>query len=482
MRCGFTCVFLFLCVVAGFAQETPDTAQELARMRSELQETRAQLADSVRQVSELRQSLEELRSQVNANPSARTTASSSPSASAADQDVGFLAAKVSELHQDKIESASKFPVKISGLVLFNAYGNSGPVDIQDVPSLAFPGTPGTSNGGIGATLRQTLIGISTTGPKLFGAQSSADVSIDFAGGSPTTPYGVTAGLMRMRTSNVRLSWPTTTLTFGQDTPFFSPLSPTSYATLLEPALSWSGNLWVWTPQIEIERKAALNDHSSLLFQGGLLDPLTEEPPPFQGRDPTSGERTRTPGIAGRVAYDRTEGIPFTLGFGGYRAEQRHDFLPEFASWTVNADFKASFGNRAQLSGEWYRGLAAGGLGGGIWTSVVYPDTSEPATAVHPLRSIGGWTQLKILPAPRFEINAAAGQDENFGQDLRFFPNPATEYGNIAFQKNRTEFVNLIYKPNSVLLFSTEYRRLFTLQANGTSASGNHLNLAAGVRF
>jgi hypothetical protein len=76
--------------------------------------------------------------------------------------------------------------------------------------------------------------------------------MDFGGGNPTTSYGVTAGLIRMRTANVRLDWEKTSLNVGQDALFFSPLSPTSYASLREPALSWAGNLWVWTPQIEIE--------------------------------------------------------------------------------------------------------------------------------------------------------------------------------------------------------------------------------------
>jgi hypothetical protein len=61
---------------------------------------------------------------------------------------------------------------------------------------------------------------------------------------------------------------------GQDNLFFSPLSPTSYATVLEPAMSWSGNLWVWTPAIEVTHRFHLNDASSLVLQGGVLDPLT----------------------------------------------------------------------------------------------------------------------------------------------------------------------------------------------------------------
>jgi len=141
-----------------------------------------------------------------------------------------------------------------------------------------------------------------------------------------------------------------------------------------------------------------------------------------------------------------------------------------------------FGKYLELSGEWYDGQAVGGLGGGIWTSVVYPESSAPYTAIHPLRSTGGWLQLKVRPVRRFQINGAVGQDENFGENLRFFPTPFAGPYFIALKKNHTDFVNFIYEPNSFLLFAVEYRHLFTAPALGESASGDHLNLAAGVRF
>src|SRR6185369_599899 len=121
----------------------------------------------------------------------------------------------------------------------------------------------------------------------------------------------------------------------QDVPFFSPLSPTSYATLLEPAMSWAGNLWVWTPEIELEHRVPLYEHTSLVMQGGVLDPLTEEYPPFQGRNPTAGEASRYPAIAGRIALDRSEADhPLTIGFGAYRARQQYEAFDPITSWTV----------------------------------------------------------------------------------------------------------------------------------------------------
>ncbi len=490
-------IFIAVCLVSTslVAQDTSATAEQLARLNRELEETRSGLAESRREIEELRQSLQALRDQLQANQSAENKPSPSseieshgpalaePSTASADQDVGFLAAKINELHQDKVESTSKYPVKLSGLVLFNAYRNSGSLDVQDLPNLAFPRFPGSPDGSLGATLRQTVLGIEATGPRLFGAHSSANVEVDFGGGSPTTAYGITAGLVRLRTAQVALDWKKTSLHMGQDTPFFSPLSPTSYATVLEPAMSWSGNLWVWTPQIEAEHRLTLSSDSSLLLQGGLLDPLTEETPPFQGVVPTAGEATRVPALAGRIAFDRSSAAryPFSVGFAGYRARQRYQTFNQIDSWTLNSDLKILLGKHVEFSGEWYDGQAVGGLGGGIWSSVIFPEPLGPHTSVHPLRSTGGWAQLKIRPMQRLQINGVFGQDENFGKELRFFATPFAG-GFPALKRNRTEFVNFIYEPNSFLLFAVEYRHLLTAPAVGEAASGDHLNLGAGVRF
>jgi hypothetical protein len=487
MRVLLGMAFVVVCIgVPALAQDASSDGKELSRLGAELRQTQSDLADSRREIQELKRSLEELRSQVQGNRPASDASSSAPSeptTASADQDPAFLAAKVAELHQDKVESASKYPVKLSGLILFNSYLNDGVFDMADFPSLVFPRTPGFSHNSIGATLNQTLLGLDVRGPKIFGAQTSADLAFDFGGGSPTVSFGVTDGIARLRTANIHLDWKGTSLKIGQDTPFFSPLSPTSYATVREPALSWAGNLWVWTPTVEVTHRFRVGEESALVLQGGLLDPLTEAIPPFQGRFSTAGEVTRVPAIAGRIAWDRSSAshFPFTVGFSGYRARQKYDSFPDVDSWTMNTDFKVGIGSHLEVSGEWYRGQAVGGLGGGIWTSVVFPEPSEPHTAVYPLRSTGGWGQVKVIANSHVEFNVAAGQDSNIGESLRFFTESYAE-GFDPLQRNRAELVNLIYRPRKFLVFAGEYRHLFTASSTGWSASGNHVNLSAGVEF
>src|SRR6476660_7270514 len=117
---------VLVCAVASgaLAQDAAPPSPDIARLSQQLQQTRSELADSKRQIEELRQSVEELRRQVQpGHPAEPAPASAEPTVSAADQDVGFLAAKVAEMHQDKVESASRYPVKLSGLILFNSYWN-----------------------------------------------------------------------------------------------------------------------------------------------------------------------------------------------------------------------------------------------------------------------------------------------------------------------------------------------------------------------
>src|ERR1700736_5930046 len=63
---------------------------------------------------------------------------------------------------------------------------------------------------------------------------------------------------------------------GQDELFFSPLSPTSFASLAVPALNFSGNLWGWIPQVRVEHRFAISDTQTVGVQAGVLDNLTGE--------------------------------------------------------------------------------------------------------------------------------------------------------------------------------------------------------------
>lgn len=463
---------------------------ETAELRRELQATKAQLGSSPGQTAP------PPTGQYAASPVAPRPVNSSSTqeqgqTGSVEERVGRLEeelqlqdSKINEQNQVKVESASKYRVRLSGIALLNLFSNRGTVDNQDVPNLALTPSSFDARGSFGGTLRQSEIGLEVFGPRLGGARTSGDIQFDLGGGFPTADNGVTAGLFRLRTATLHLDWPHTSIVAGQDNIFFSPLSPTSFASLIVPAFGYAGNLWGWVPQVRIEHRFTLSADSNLTLQGGILDNLTGEWPSFQSqRVPQAGERSSQPGYAVRVAWTRAAfGQPMTFGLGGYYGRQDWGFNRHLDGWAGTADWEAPLGRWFGLSGEFYIGDAMGGLGGGIGRSVVLSGPlSDPTTQVRSLDAVGGWSQLKFRPKSRWEFNGGFGLDNAMADDLRALPFSQSNPGWTA-ARNRASFCNFVYRPYSNLLFSAEYRRLRTFQVSGNSPTADQVNLMMGVLF
>ena len=375
-------------------------------------------------------------------------------------------------------------MRLSGIALLNVFGNNGRVDDQDVPNLALGRRTLDTAGSFGATARQSELGFEVYGPTFAGARASADLHLDLFGGFPNTPNGVTEGLMRLRTATVRMDWDRTSVVVGQDTPFFSPLSPTSIASLGYPAFSYAGNLWTWTPQVRLEHRANLGDGNSINFQAGFLDPLSGESPTSDiYRVPQAGERSRQPAYASRIAWTHGPADhPLTLGLGGYYSRQDYGAGRTMDAWAGTADWDVPLSNRFSLTGEFYRGRALGGLGGATGRSVLFSGpVTDPNSLLTGLNTIGGWTQMKFKATEAVEFNAAYGEDNPFASDLRRFPIPYG-YSYTHISRNQSELFNVIFRPRTDLLFSLEYRHIDTLETDGDKYTAGHLNLGVGVLF
>jgi hypothetical protein len=481
----------------------------IAEVRSDWQHARAETAELRRDLDQLRgvtgqrstqfkeaMVRSEIPNQNTQNTTQNATPETTPSAAqredqkksehaaSLDEEYQLLTGKVDEQYQTKVESASKYRVRLSGIVLMNLFSNQGSVDSIDLPTLAYATPPGASGGSFGATLRQSEIGFETFGPTVAGARTRADLQLDMAGGFAAVPNGINSGLVRLRTATMRMDWTDTSVVVGQDALFFSPNSPTSFAMLAIPALSYAGNLWNWVPQVRLEHRVSLGEESNLLLEGGILDPLSGETPAAKYyRQPGPGEASRQPALGTRVAWTRDFlGQPLRLGVGGYYSRQDYGFDRNINAWAVMTDFELPLSRQFSLSGKFYRGSALGGLYGGFGRSVLFSgDPTLSTTEVRALNAIGGWAQLKYRPANKWEFNAAFGTDNPYANDLEYFQYPQA-YGDPALARNKAGFVNMIYRPRSDLLFSAEYRHLntYTLPDNGNSAG--HLNLMMGVLF
>jgi hypothetical protein len=492
------------------AEALRELGTEVRELSAELRQTRQEAARAQAETEQLRRELSETRQQL-ATLSARLPGSVPPPAAPAveagpppgrepagsgeasldarvsrlEEDEQLLNSKLSDQYQSKVESGSKYRVRLSGTALLNVFENRGATDNQDLPALALSPRPLDTGHNFGATVRQSLVGLEVFGPEIAGARTSGNVQFDFFGGFPPNESGVTEGLVRMRTATLRLDWPSTAVVAGQDAPFFSPLSPTSLASLAIPALAYSGNLWSWTPQIRVEHRWLRSDGSSWLVQGGILDPLTGEPSSSSfDRTPGAGERSGQPAYAARLAWGSTTagGRPVAIGAGGYYGRQDWGYGRAVDSWAGTVDWSVPLGRYLAWSGELYQGRALGGLGAAAGRSVLWNGPlADPSTAVIGLNVAGGWSQVKASPTEKLEFNGAFGEDVPRRYDLEEFTQ-GFSYLNSDVGRNQTAMINAIYRARSNVLLSLEYRRLWTFPVNAPRNTADHVNVGVGILF
>jgi hypothetical protein len=393
--------------------------------------------------------------------------------------------------QTKVESESKYPVKLTGLLLLNGFVNTRAVDMAATPTLALPGS-----GSTGAAVRQTILGLDARGPHLFGASSYADLRVDFDGtpqySSASAPvpgyYNSNSTLLRLRTAHAILEWPNTKAYFALDRPILSPDTPGSLTAVAVPALAWSGNLWTWNPQVGITQDIGFAGSRALRLQAALIDvgdaPVTPAAASQSLTPATTAEQSRWPGVEARVALlgSKVGNGGSHFGAGGYFSPHRISAEDNFDAWAGTLDARLSLPAHLQLTASSYRGQALGGLGGGAFKDFAY--TYEAASGefyFRPLDDAGGWAELKEKISERLEFNAAFGVDNVFAKELRQYAVAGNStYQNLA--RNRTYTGNVIYSPSAYLLFSVEYRHLESSPVVGLPADSNIIGLGAGYKF
>ena len=500
MTLAMTCISASAQQPASVSLDT-NLAESVKELREQVQELRSAVADIKSEAAqyraesaELRKELETLRAssaggETQASSAEVITSTGAENAplkqrvAALEETTQLLDGEIRSQYQTKIESASKYRVRFSGLALLNLFHNGGLVDNLDFPTYAIPKSPYGPNSSFGATLRQSELGLEVFGPELAGAKTRAEIQMDFGGGFPSAALdGINTGLMRLRTANMRLDWEHTSLIVGQDGLFISPLSPTSFASLAIPSLGYSGNLWAWTPQLRIEHKFDFSEGQNVSVQAGILDNLTGEPSYGTHRQPQAGELSGQPAYATRIGWNGDlNGRPISFGASGYYSRQNWGFDWNVDGWEAAADWRVPIAPKVEISGEFYRGRAVGGLGGGIGQSILYSGNPlDPASDFRGVNSAGGWSQIKFSATSRLEFNGAFGVDDPYSADVHAFAAPVGYYPAVL-TANRSAMMNFIYRPRSDLLFSAEYRHLRTSEI-GALNTADQINLIMGVLF
>jgi hypothetical protein len=501
---------------ADLAQSTAEISDKIDQLTRSLEQTQVELAQSRTEILELRAELKQVLAKMNsgaidgagssplnagvqpsdhaltatgASRTQQTPGDESKSAPAqvTQDDWDILNERVDEQRQVKVESMSRYRLKLSGLALFTTFANFGQVDNPRLPSIALGPLAGYSDGSVGASVRQSIIGLTGYGPTVFGAHTSADLQMDFFGGVPTTYGGSNSGLAELRLARLRMDWKHTSFIAGLDYPFFAPNQPTSYMSVVVPGFASAGKLWSWTPTIRVEHRFD-STFSAFKVEAGFLDPSSYSfsAPNTNVQIASPTENSRQPTYATRVSASKgSEDRPATIGFGAVYSPQRFVGGYSVSGWAGTMDWRIPLIRRAELSGEFFTGRGLDGFGGLPLSPLRPTDAIYYASVVAPqlanIGVIGGWTQFKYRFDSRNEVNVAAGTGGRNSANLRAAA--ATDSFLLSVPaRNQMLFANYIFKPRSDLIFSVEYRRLRTYDVTGPADSAGQLGLAIGFLF
>ena len=455
--------------------------RHLDELTSKLDSMRQQLIESQNEMDELRNELHSLRQQLaekdQTDTAARDARALRTSVAQIQEETEILQAQVKQHDQSKVEASSKFPVRINGALLVTTFYNSGNVDDFNLPIVAMPRVQYNPQGSLSASASQTLLGLDASGPHFWGAKSYGDLNVDFWGGASTGNYA-SAGVVRLRTAHARLDWPNRSLGVALDRPLLSPWQPTSWVTVAQPALAWSGNLWTWSPQLEFKQGAIFNHFD---FSVGLIDPAA--PSSYtQGQSnlPSASERSRQPGYDSRIGFSSSvNGRPINLGAGGYYSRQSYPYGHHVDAWAASVDWDMVLHPALRFSGELYRGRAIGGLGGGAFKDYV---SSTAEHYLNGLNAAGGWGQAKVTFASTFEANVSAGLDNAYAVDLRDSDQAMGQGYYASLTRNATLVANVVYRPKTYLLLSTEFREINSRSISGKAWENHVFGVATGYIF
>ena len=494
---------------SGPAQPPPPASKaqldaKIQALSESLEQTRAELSQSRNEIKELRSMLAQVIQKMGANaagvgadgtsepPMPAQTSENASSQAAPEHEAAHITSedwqiinsRIEEQAQDKVESNLKYRIKLSGIVLLNAFSESGRVDNLDVPTVALPHEPGDSSGNVGASLRQSILGITGIGPRIFGAETSGDVQADFFGGLPGGYASTTSGILRLRVARLRMDWANTSLFGGIDAPFFSPNLPSSYMSVAVPGFAAAGNLWLWTPTVGVEQRVDAGN-AQLKFQAGLMDPSTYARATATVRVPTAAESSRQPTYAMRISANGKDGRrPISFGVSGIYSPQRYDGGATVRGWGGVADWRFSLIPHVELSGEAFIGKGIDTFGG-VPTPVPpvgdYTYNSVALPALEKITMAGGWAQLKIKLDAKNEFNFALGSGGRDSGEFRLIQ-PLDPAFSALSPRNEMLFVNYIFRPRSDLVFAPEFRRLRTYPGSGTASIANQAGVAAGFIF
>ncbi|MFN7998907.1 MAG: hypothetical protein U0Q18_35110 [Bryobacteraceae bacterium] len=431
----------FLVPAFAVAQSAPDMRQILERLQRLEDQNRA-LSEEIHQ---LRQELAATRVQ---------TQAASPGL---EERVDVQQTRTEELAQTKVGSSQHFPLRLTGMALFNGFLNSKGSGGEQYPTFAWPGAKASGGG----SLRQTTIGLEYSGPEIFwGGKVHGSVFMDFWGGSGASLDQD----FRLRTGSIQVDWKDRSVMAGVETPIIAQRQPASLAQVAFSPLTGAGNLWLWIPQVRFEQRLRFNDQSGIRAQIGVVQ--TSEVQSYQSTA-YSGAPAR-PGLEGRfeLYHGSADGRRIEVA-PGFHTSTTHVLEYSIPSNLFSIDWLARPWRKLELTGTFFKGKDLSPLGGLQQGYTVY--NWRYAIPVH---GQGGWAQLTYTATPRLSFHFFSGLEDDRDRDLR--------YGGIGRNWEYGANLYLRLAPNVLLGLETSQIRTTFIQ-NGALLN-NHYDLALAYLF
>ena len=456
---------LVACLTLGLSSRTlaqgpsaPTDAGGTAPSRDEVAVLRDEVADLRQQLQTLAAEMRALRgaaaSASRADAAAGSALASSsrlaPQEAPAQLPPEMLQAQVQELAQVKVESASRFPVRLSGTIVSNTVVNSGDANWLESPNLV-----GTASGGsMTSTMRQSRVGLDVHSIAVGGWEAKGTLIVDFMGGTPGFVTGTVMGLPRLLYAFGRLERGGTAVQAGQDHAMLAPRDPTSLAAFAFPQFFRTGNLYLRAPQVRVEQRLG-----GFTAKAGIIAPIAGDASGDYVFAPTAGqgERSERPAYEGHLGYgrgaadDRAEVQVGVSGHAGWLKQA--GALQRTTAGAV--DFNARVG-RLGLAGEVFAAQDLDAFGTGV---------------AQPGRAEGGWVEARFAALRRVSVNGGAAIDRR--------PDGVGAAGRL---RNRSAFGNVIVRFTPEVAASVEYKWLGTQYGSGRTRDNHHVNAVFAVTF
>ena len=437
---------------------SPDLRQaDLGQITERLDRLEKQNQSLAEEVHQLRQELAEARGQPQAPPAAP----------ALDEQAAVNQSRVEELAQSKVEASQHFPIRVTGMALFNTFLNSQGSGGQQYPTFAWPGNQASGGG----SFYQTTIGLDYSGPQIFGGgKVHGDVYMDFAGGSGS-PLDLG---FRLRTGEIEVEWANQSILAGIESPIFAPREPASLAQVEFAPLTSAGNLWLWTPQVRFEQKIRFTDQTGIRAQFGAVQ--TNEVSSYQQSAPGAPyvEPAR-PGLEGRFEFyhrfqggsqDSSADAPRVEIAPGFHTSVTHVAGTSVPSNLFSLDWFANPVSKLEFTGAFFSGQNVAPVGG------VEGFTILPSGVAIPVHSQGGWGQLTLLATPRLSFHFFSGLENGRTADLEAY----------AIGRNWLYGANLFYRLAPNVLLGAEVSQARTAYIDSSLRLNNHYDLALAYLF